>query len=141
MTGSKILERYTGRIGGNATNAASAVPASDEGDIDDLGCFGWLRGIRDRALSLELRLANGNIIAVPYHTIERFEFDPSEGILLAVAGSKIRLRGRHLNAEMAPTIRLFEGLTRHRVPYVREARNGDSSSAAEHATVVDSIEW
>ncbi len=141
MTGSKILERYTGRNGGAAPHGAGAVPVLDEGDIDDLGCFGWLRGIRDRALSLELRLANGNIVAVPYHTIERFEFDPSEGIVLTVAGSKIRLQGRNLNAEMRPAIRLFEGLTRHRVPWIREAQDGESISAAEHVTVVDSIQW
>jgi hypothetical protein len=134
MTG-KILERYTAR---NGANGASATATVDDSTIDDLGCFGWLRGIRDRAFSVELRRANGNIVAIPYHTIERFEFDPSEGIVLAVAGKQICLKGRNLNLEVQPTIKLFEGLARHRVPWIREAEDrGDLG----RETVVESIAW
>lgn len=133
----RLLEKYVGRNGGNGETALSP----DEQEIDDLGCFGWLRGIRDRALAVELRQANGNIVAIPYHGIERFDFDPSEGITLAVSGGKIRLKGRNLNAEMRPTIRLFEGLARHRVPWIREVADSESLAAAGDATIVDSIQW
>lgn len=133
----RLLEKYVGRSNGNGEAAISA----DEPEIDDLGCFGWLRGIRDRALSVELRQANGNIVAIPYHGIERFDFDPSEGIVLTVSGGKVILKGRNLNAEARPTIRLFEGLARHRVPWIREVEGSEGLSAAGNATVVDSIQW
>lgn len=133
----RLLEKYVGRTNGNGEEAIS----TDEQTIDDLGCFGWLRGIRDRALAVELRQANGNIVAIPYHGIERFAFDPSEGIVLTVSGGKVVLRGRNLNAEMRPTIRLFEGLARHRVPWIREVEGSEGLSAAGNATVVDSIQW
>ncbi len=140
MTG-KILERYTVRSGVNAMNGGNAVPAADEIDVDDLGCFGWLRGIRDRALSIELRKANGNIVAIPYHAIERFEFDPSEGITLSLAGGKVCVKGRNLNAEMRPTVRLFEGMTRHRVSWVQEADSRADAAACGADTVIHAIEW
>jgi len=129
------LEKYTGRNGSGAQNGAAPV---DESEIDDVGCFGWLRGIRDRALSVELRRANGNIVAIPYHTIERFELDPSDGIVLAVGGKRICLKGRNLNLEVQPTIRLFEGLARHKVPWIREADDREDSRSG---TVVESIAW
>lgn len=140
MTG-RILERYTGRNGRNAMNGTNTAVPADENEIDDLGCFGWLRGIRDRALSLELRRANGNIVAIPYHTIERFEFDPSDGILLACAGRAVRLKGRNLNAEVRPLVRLWEGITRHKVPWVCEADPREGLAAADAATVIYHIEW
>ncbi|RIK69005.1 MAG: hypothetical protein DCC65_02420 [Planctomycetota bacterium] len=132
----RLLEKYIGRNGNGESQSAL-----DESEIDDLGCFGWLRGIKDRSLSVELRQANGNIVAIPYHGIERFDFNPSEGITLAVAGGKILLKGRNLNTEVRPTIRLFEGLARHRIPWIREADGRESQAAAGNATVVDSIQW
>lgn len=138
MSGSSILEKYAGRNGfGNG--AGDAVP--EQVEIDDLGSFGWLRGIRDRALALELRKANGNIVAVPYHGIDRFELDPSMGITLSLGVQKIQIRGRNLNAEIRPSIRLFEGLARHRVSYVREALRHDGQNETDNTTVVDTIEW
>lgn len=134
----KILERYTAR---NGANGAGDAPIADQGEIDDLGCFGWLRGIRDRSLSLEFRRSNGNIMAIPYHTIDRFEFDPSEGITLSVGGREIRIKGRNLNAEARPTIRLFEGLTRHRVSWVLEVDDRIDSAVPGGKTVIDTIEW
>ena len=55
----KILQKYTGKSGDGTIGSA----ATDEGETaDDLGAFGWLRG-RDRAIMLELRKKNGNIVA------------------------------------------------------------------------------
>ncbi|MBI5765477.1 MAG: hypothetical protein HZA51_18365 [Planctomycetes bacterium] len=135
----RILERHLGRNG--TGNGAADVPIVDQSEIDDLGCFGWLRGIRDRSLCLELRKANGNIVAIPYHGIDRFDFDPSEGILLSLGGREIRIKGRHLNAEIRPAIRLFEGMTRHRVSWVREADNHAEAAAMGTDTVIHEIDW
>lgn len=78
---------------------------------------------------LELRKRGGNIIAVGYGWLERVEFDPSVGITLLVPGQKILIRGQNLNAEIRPNVRLFEGITRHRVAWVRE--NAVPNHAAE----------
>ncbi|QDV90907.1 hypothetical protein RAS2_19920 [Phycisphaerae bacterium RAS2] len=137
MTDRTILQKYVAR---NGDPAAGVVPQADTEAADDLGAFGWLRGIRDRAVCLELRKSDGNILAVSYGYIEKAEFDPSEGITLSVSGQKVRIKGRNLNAEVRPTVRLFEGLARHRVPWVQEADSGIGDND-DRATVIDSISW
>ncbi len=133
-----ILQRY----GLRDIDSAGNVVAKSESDVaDDLGAFGWLRGIRDRATSLELRRRDGHILAVGYGYMDKAEFDPSEGITLSVAGQKIRIKGRNLNAEVRPMVRLFEGIARNRVPWVQEASGADSMAADAKATIIDSISW
>jgi len=131
-----FLEKYAVR----RTAPEAAVPEEVEA-TDDLGCFGWLRGIRDRAVMLELRKKTGNIVAIGYGWIERVEFDPSEGIALCALGQKVRIRGRNLNAEARPMVRLFEGITRHRVPWVQEAAGQELLESGRAAIVIESIEW
>ncbi|GIK15192.1 MAG: hypothetical protein BroJett003_01560 [Planctomycetota bacterium] len=138
MTDKSILQRYAMR-NGDAANG-NATPADVEG-TDDLGAFGWLRGIRDRAVSLELRKKDGNILAVSYGYMDKAEFDPSEGITVSVGGQKIRIKGRNLNAPVRPTVRLFEGITRHRVPWIREAAHVESMHADDNVTIIDSLDW
>jgi len=95
--------------------------ANEADEMEDFGAFGWLRGARERAIMLELRKRDGNIVAIGYGWLERAEFDPSVGITLLVPGQRIVIRGRNLNAEVRPNVRLFEGITRQRVSWVREA--------------------
>lgn len=108
---------------------------------DNLGCFGWLRGVRDRAPMLELRRKSGNILAVGYAWLERAEFDPSEGITLHLAGQRVHIKGRNLNSDTRPLVRLFEGITRHRVPWIREATQADILTAREDACLIEAIRW
>src|SRR5437868_2481406 len=119
------------------------TPVENESDEPIAACkaFGWLPGIRDRAVMLQLRRKNGNIRAIPYGWIEQLEFDPSEGITLHTGGRKVRIRGRHLNTEMRPSIRLFDGITRQRVSWIQEASGPDVMTAEKDATVVEAIEW
>src|SRR5258707_5878740 len=74
----------------------------DANDFDDLGAFGWLRGVRDRALMLELRRRDGSALALGYAWLERAEFDPSEGITLCFGGKTVRITGRNLDNEARP---------------------------------------
>lgn len=134
MSDETLLERYIGTQG--ARNSEQP-----ETDCADCRAFGWLRGVRDFARMLELRRRDGNIVAVDYARLERAEFNPSEGITLTVGGQTIRIRGRNLNAEVRPSVRLFEGITRHRVPWIREADRSAGLQAGERETVVDAIEW
>ena len=57
----------------------------DDGEVeddlsDDLISFGWLRGIRDQAIMLQLRHRNGKVQAYPYALLNYAEFGRSEGI-------------------------------------------------------------
>jgi hypothetical protein len=137
MTGKTLLERVAARSG---DSQAGSPPVEVEAS-EDFGSFGWLRGIRDRSIMLELRKKDGHTLAVGYAWLERAEYNPSEGITLHGVGPKIRIRGRNLNSEVRPSIRLFEGITRHRVPWLQEANEPDSLEADEKATVIDRIDW
>jgi hypothetical protein len=118
------------------------LAAQLDGDAaDDLGCFGWLRSVRERAILLELRKRTGDIRAVAYAWIECAEFDPSGGVTLLLPGKPIHIRGRNLNAEMRPTVRLFQGIVRHRVPWIQEAGEQERMISEGTTTLVERIEW
>jgi hypothetical protein len=138
MSDSAVLQRY---MTGRDSRLGIAAEHSETDACDDLGAFGWLRGIRDRAVMLELRRKDGSIVAIGYGWLERVAFDPSEGITLSAAGQKIRIKGRNLNAEVRPSVRLFEGIARHRVPWLREADRAAAMEADGTVTIIDSIEW
>lgn len=108
---------------------------------EDLGSFGWLRGQHERSVMLELRRKDGRVVAVGYGWLEKAEFDPSDGIALHIVGQTIRIRGRNLNAELRPQVRLFEGIARHRVPWIREASHGERLRTPESACLIESIDW
>ena len=113
----------------------------DAEQLDDLGAFGWLRGTRDRAVMLELRKKDGNILAVGYAWLDKAEFDPSQGITLSLGGHKIVIRGRNLNQELRPNVRLFQGICRHRVPWIQEADEPAIMEAQNQGVLVEEIEW
>jgi hypothetical protein len=80
-----VLSRYT------RVRPEDAVAADNDTEgADDFGAFGWLRGVRDRALMLELRHRDGKVSAFGYAWLERAEFDPSDGITLYFAGRVVR---------------------------------------------------
>lgn len=135
MADSSILHRFS-RPGSEAM-----ARVNDDELCDDLGSFGWLRGVRDRSTMLELRKKNGNILAIGYGWMDRAEFDPSEGITLHLSGQRIQIQGRNLNAEVRPLVRLFEGITRHRVTWIQEADEPRRVEAGGSTLVIDSILW
>lgn len=134
MTDSSILERITGKETPRASNEV-------ESDADDLGAFGWLRGSRDRALTLELRRKNGSVVAWSYSLLQKMEFEPSGTITLWFPGQRIVIHGRNLNAEIRSNVRLFAGLTRQKVPWIQEIPEIDRFETPKEMTVVERIEW
>lgn len=138
MSDSELLHRFAGRVSEERSTLEQRI---DNEPWDDLGAFGWLRGVRERAVMLELRRRDGNVLAVGYGWLERAEFEPSQGITLHVVGHPIRIRGTNLNAPVRPQVRLFEGIVRHCVPWIREAGNGERMRAREGICVVEAIEW
>lgn len=69
--------------------------------------------------------------------IERVEFNPTDGITLHVHGDKIHIKGRDLNSE----VRLFQGITRHRVAWIQESYRPRILKGGEQATVIEEIVW
>src|ERR1700734_1887503 len=110
---------------------------SADGEVaDDLGAFGWLRGVQDRALMLEIRQKDGRIAAKGYSWLQSADFDPSEGVTLNFSGGRIRISGRNLNAAVRPNIRLFAGILRHRVPWIQEANGVDVLEGGKDKVVI-----
>lgn len=130
-----ILQKYAAR---NGEHGPDGVGESDA--AENLGAFGVLRGVRDRSIMLELRKKSGSVVAIGYGWLERVEFDPSEGITLHALGQKFRIKGRNLNAEVRPGVKLFESICRHKVSWVTEATQAGSVAAAKNATVIEAIE-
>ncbi|MCA9062659.1 MAG: hypothetical protein KDA96_06355 [Planctomycetaceae bacterium] len=129
-----VLQRFSTRPNDN-------VEPLEAEQCDDLGAFGWLRGTRERAIMLELRRKDGNILAVGYAWLDKAEFDPSQGITLSLGGHKIKIRGRNLNTEIRPNVRLFQGISRHRVPWIQEADEPAVMEAQDQGVLVEEIEW
>jgi hypothetical protein len=127
--GESILDRLRQRSAPAALgHDAPVVRAEDEESPIDCGAFGWLRGVKDQAIMLELRLRTGNVVAVSYAYVERAEYDPSEGITLHLGGGKrVRIEGANLNASLPTGVRLFDGIVRRRVTFVRELNEGDKA--------------
>lgn len=139
MTSDNVLRPFTSKL----APPTVAAPVRSEPDVpqaDDLGAFGWLRGVGDRALMLELRLKNGRIVAQGYAWLERVEFDPADGITLTFTGKTVRIIGHRLNTEVRPLVRLFDGLVRHRVPWIVETGRSAALGAASQGVVVERIE-
>jgi hypothetical protein len=126
------------RYGGIREEVPDDVEIEGDGVVD-LQAFGFLRGIRDRSVMLELRQKDGSIYAFSYAWLERAEFNPSDGIKLCFGGKAATIRGRNLNAEIRPGIRLFDALVRHRVPFIQESDGPTAMKAARDALVVDEI--
>lgn len=131
-----LIDKYAKR----GAPAEVSRPGSEGSEEEDMGCFGWLRGVRDRSIMLELRRKDGHVLAIGYGWIERIEFDPEKGITLHLPGRAISLTGSGLNKEARPTVCLFDGLIRHRVPWVREADRAELLRS-EPGVVVESISW
>ncbi|MFO0942326.1 MAG: hypothetical protein U0930_16430 [Pirellulales bacterium] len=115
MADSSILERISTR-----RDALDHKFALDDESLDDLGAFGWLRGVKDRAIMLEFRKRDGHTIAFNYSWLERAEYDPTTGIILRFGRHEVRITGTNLDKEIRPQVQLFSGIVRHRVPWVQE---------------------
>jgi hypothetical protein len=137
MSGHSVLQQFTSKV---AATPASTPSDAEADTTDDLGAFGWLRGVRERAIMLELRKKDGGVTALGYAWLERAEFDPSAGITLTFTGKTVKLIGLNLNAEVRPLVRLFDGLTRHRVAWIQEADEPTALTADRRAVVVERIE-
>ena len=135
MSGSNVLDKYITRIAEPVKKAAE-----EPGAVDDVGAFGLLRGIHDRALMLELRMKDGNAVAFNYNFMQQASFDPSEGMTLHFGGKSVKIVGTNLGVEVRPNLKLFQAIIRHRVAWIQECDAHAALGAPEAALVIDQIE-
>jgi hypothetical protein len=109
------------------------------------GAFGYLRGIRDQATSVEFRFREGNSTYFPYGWMGPWKYNPSEGLLLKFSGDLVYLvliRGSNLDKPLKEgAINLTHaGLQRHRVLWLREMSKEEIRQVGEAGPTIDSIE-
>lgn len=131
------------------TEGKPAAPAKNapEDDAIEASCaaFGYLRGIRERADAIEIRLRDGNSTWFPYGWLGNWKFNPSEGLLLKFSGDLVYLvliKGSNLDRPLTDsTINLTTaGLQRHRVLWVREMSEEEIQQVGESGPTIDSIQ-
>jgi hypothetical protein len=136
------LER-SGHPAGHGTPHSKEEPESEAAEAS-CPAFGYLRGIRDQAASVEFRFKNGNSAWFPYHWLGNWYFNPSEGLLLTFTGNLVYLvliRGSNLDRPLKEgAINLTHaGLQRHRVLWIREMSAEEIRNVGETGPTIDSI--
>lgn len=134
-----MTEQNTIRDRLNTLTSRANPRDNDEEAPEDLGVCGWLHGIKDRALMLELRYKTGNIRALGYAWLEQVEYDPTEGITLHFVNVKIRLKGRNLRQPLRTHLKLFDGLLRHRIPWIQEVDLAQAAKSGDQSPLVTEI--
>lgn len=129
MSVEQMLQRYANR----------EIEATEHETVDDMGGYGLLRGIRDRAYALELRKKDDTVLAIPYALIEQFLYSPTDGITLRASGREYRICGKHLNTSTTQGLSLYVGITRHRVTWIAERAR--SHAIGTSCTIVETLSW
>ena len=76
--------------------------------------------------------------AYSYNTLDQADFDPWYNA--AFREGRVGIIGRNLNAEARPHLRLFEGITRHRVSWIQVADEPTAMEAATNSVVIVAVE-
>ena len=129
--------------------ARTAPPRPDaetrhaEEDEQQCPAFGYLRGVRERALLLECRFRDGNTEAFSYGWLGRVSYVASAGLLLRFSGDRlywVLIEGANLDRALADGVSLHrKGLLRHRVTWVREMSAEELRRAGPDAVTVEHI--
>lgn len=138
------LRRKSGASGLDAYLKRKEPEAADN-SVAACKAFGYLRGIRDSATSVEFRLRDGNSIFFPYSWMGPWKYNPSEGLLVKFSGDVVYLvliRGSNLAKPLNDgAINLTQaGLQRHRILWVREMTDEEIQQVGESGPTIDSIE-
>jgi hypothetical protein len=120
------------------------VSREEEGDEESCLAYGYLRGLREQAITLEFRYRDGNTDAHSYSHLASFRFNPSVGVLLKFTSdvtTLVLIEGSNLDA-MLPgrSVNLIDrGIARYRVTYVREMDEDELRRAGEADITIDQI--
>lgn len=123
---------------------SNPVPQPSEDEADEGKAFGYWRGVRDRALAIELRLRTGDREYFSYGHLVSWRYNPSVGLLLKFTDDVVTLvliRGSNLDALAKGSINLTDrGLQRHRILWVREMEEAEVRRAGDEEPIIDRIE-
>jgi hypothetical protein len=131
-----------GRPGADGSETGTGSAAEE----DACPAFGFLRGIRERALAIEFRFVDGNSEGFAYSCLHSWRFNPSVGLLLKFTGdvvSLVLIRGSNLDATVGQSqINLTDrGIQRHRIIYIREMDEDEMQKAhGKGEPTIDQIE-
>ncbi len=129
---------------GHSNWANGDTPNADNELVEDsCPAFGYVRGVRDRAVTLQLRYRNGNSDFFPYSWLGPIRFNPSVGLLLKFTGDVVTLvliRGSNLDVLVNESVNLTDrGLARHRIVWVREMDEDELRRATQGEPTIDHI--
>jgi hypothetical protein len=122
-----------------------AIKEAEESDEQSCAAFGYLRGLREQALMLELRFRNGNREFYPYGLLGPCRYNPSVGLLLRFTGDVVTLvlvRGSNLDALVHQSaVNLTDrGIQRHRILWIREMDETELRGIPKGEPTIDRIE-
>jgi hypothetical protein len=128
-------------VGHRGPTTDTTTPETDE---EATPAFGYLRGIRERALAIEFRYRDGNSDFFPYALLGPWRFNPSVGLLLKFTGDAVTLvliRGSNLDALVNQSVNLTDrGIARQRILWVREMDEDVLRLAGKGQPTIDRIE-
>jgi hypothetical protein len=125
--------------------APALVREAAESDEDRCPAFGYLRGMYERAQAVEFRYRDGNSDFFPYSWLGPWRYNPSVGLLLKFTGDAVTfvlIRGSNLDVPVnGDSANLTDrGLQRHRITWVREMDESDTTRIGDGGPTVDRIE-
>jgi hypothetical protein len=133
--------------GGVPAGLTGVFQKDGDGDGEEASCqaFGYLRGIREKATSLELRFRSGDSMWFPYNALGVWQYNRSEGLLLKFSGDVVYLvlvRGSNLDKPLddGPINLTRAGLQRHRVLWLREMSPEEIRHVGDNGPTIDRIE-
>ena len=116
------------RLGRRIDTAESAE------ELDDLGCYALLRGIRDRCPMIDFLVPSGDCFAFSYADLTRVILRRNRQLELAFGSVVVTLHGEQFR-EASRGVGLHAGLKLHRVPWVKAVDPLKSPVTAEVAMV------
>jgi hypothetical protein len=132
MTDNNPLMRRINLSRGLSEVGQVSTPVMENADeVGAMAAYGWLRGVKDRAQMLELRMLSGSFRSLAYAWLFDVKFDPSLGIEMDFGSVKVKLEGRNLRP-------LHELIQRHRAVWV-QCLDPKRDVVEEGATVVTAI--
>lgn len=119
--GGSVLDKYRRSGRAESPSQAAADPPIEH------RCFSEMP---IQVVMVDLHLASGDCLALPYHYLEEARFDRSGVITLTFHEQEVKIHGRHLHP-------LYSGLTRHRVGRIEPVARSDFEDGDQ--TVVTEI--
>jgi hypothetical protein len=116
----------------------------EESDEERCPAYGYLRGFREQALTLEFRYRDENIDAFPYSHMASWRFNPSIGLLLKFTSdvtTLVLVEGSNLNVELPNrSVNLTDrGIAKHRITYVREMDEDELKRQPKGLPTIDKL--